>query len=109
MKNFFSRSLGCIGIGLLLVLITYVASYALFLKAAPDANSVYYRVPKFYRPVEWMIVKTPLQSMLLRWSECLDVRGRTEMQSYYFAQGISDPPEEIHFNFGPDGDGLIHE
>ncbi len=109
MLKLFSRSLGCIGIALVFVLIMYVASYALFLKSAPDAIYVYYRAPTFYRPVEWMIVKTPLQSMLLRWSECLGVRGRTEMQSYYFAQGILDPPEEIHINFGPDGDGLIHE
>ncbi len=109
MLKLFSRSLGCIGIALVFVLLTYVASYAVFLKFALDANSMYYRSPIFYRPVEWMIVKTPLQSMLLRWSECLGVRGRTEMQSYYFAQGISDPPEEIDINFGPDGDGLIHE
>ncbi len=87
--------------------IMYVTSCPLFLKFTPSANSVYFRSPTFYRPVEWMIVKTPLQLLILNWSELIGVRERIEIQSFYYGIRIVNPSEEIHFNFSPDGNGQL--
>jgi len=89
-----------IGLTIFILLIVYLTSYSPYLKLTQDSDSIGYRSPKFYRPAEWIIVKTPLQPVILQWAEFVGVRGRTELQSFYYAQGISDPGE-LHFNFGP--------
>jgi len=87
------------GAPLFVAFVVYVASYSPFLKFAADSDSPYYRSPVLYRPVEWVILRTPLQVPLLWWSEFVGARSKTELQIWFFAQGISDPPTQIHFNF----------
>ena len=79
-------------------ILIYLASYAPFLKIAEYSDSVYYRSPVIYRPVEWVILHTPLQSALLQWSDFVGVRSKTEWQIIYFGVGCSDPVERFHFN-----------
>lgn len=82
----------------LLLLVLYILSYAPFLRFSGDSWSPYYRAPAVYRPVEWIMLRTPLKASLLEWSTYCGVRDRCEFQVWYFAQGISDPTNEIHFN-----------
>jgi hypothetical protein len=86
------------GSALSVAFVLYLASYSLFLKIAEDSESPYYRSPVLYRPVEWVVVRTPLQTAMLKWSEIVGARSQTEWQVWFFAQGISDPPSQIHFN-----------
>ena len=83
----------------------YCLSYAPFLWAVTSAGSTshfnpYYRSPAAYRLVDWCVVKTPARSALLSWADCFGVRGTTEMQAWYFAQGVSDT-SGFHFNIQP--------
>lgn len=86
----------------LLTLILYVLSYAPFLSAvtyfgSPYHSGPYYRSPAAYRIADWFVTRTPAQTALLSWATCFGVRGTTEMQGWYFAQGVSDT-SEFHFN-----------
>ena len=82
--------------------IIYLASYAPYLqfaRLAPDtAVYPYYRSPPFYRVAEWCLVNTPARPIQLWWARCFNVEFETEMQAYYFNQGISDPESAFHFN-----------
>jgi len=86
-----------------LAVLVYFLSYAPFLWTVKSFGSTYhqgpyYRAPAVYRLVDWCIVHTPAQRALLKWSEYIGVDGPTEMQAWYFAQGIEDPSSEIRFN-----------
>ena len=86
----------------LLALALYVVSYAPFLWAvtffgSPYHRGPYYRSPAPYRVADWFVVRSPAQTALLSWADCFGVRGITEMQGWYFAQGVSDT-SGLHFN-----------
>ena len=76
----------------------YLASYSVYLRQYPTAEYVYWRSPAIYRPAEWAIVRTPLQRPLLKWSSVVGSRGQTELQCFFFAQGVADPLDRFHFN-----------
>ncbi len=77
----------------------YLLSYAPFLALTPNSNIfTEYRAPAFYRPAEWTIAHTPLQSPLLKWAEWHDVRNTIEIQVLFFYDGVSNPGEEIDWN-----------
>ena len=86
------------GIPLFVAFVVYLASYAPFLKFTEDSESPYYRSPVLYRPAEWFILHTLLQSTLLQWSDLIGVRSKTELQVFYFGRGCSDPEEDFNFN-----------
>ena len=85
--------------------ILYLASYAPFLWAVctfgePYHRGPYYRSPAAYRLADWCIVHTPAQSLLLWWAKCFGMGYQTDMQAFYFAEGVADPSERYHFNLG---------
>jgi hypothetical protein len=82
----------------LVVAIIYLLSFAPFLRYHPDASSPYYRSATIYRFAEWAILRTPLQSPLLKWSDVVGSLGETQWQVWLYAQGSSDPESEWHFN-----------
>jgi hypothetical protein len=88
-------------LGLIAAGVVYVASYPIFLRANPDAQLACYRSPRIFRPAEWVIVRTPLQPCLLKWAEVVGARPQVEWQAWYFAQGISDPMNDVHINVAP--------
>lgn len=76
--------------------VIYVLSYAPLLALTPNSNNFFeYRSPAFYRPAEWVILRTPLQPLLLEWAEWHDVRHETEMQVQYYGMGVVDPATEF--------------
>jgi hypothetical protein len=76
----------------------YLLSYAPFLALTPNSNIfTEYRAPRFYRPAEWMILRTPLQPLLLEWADWHDVRHTTEIQVLFFHDGVTDPGNECHW------------
>lgn len=88
-----------VGSFVLVAFVLYLFSYAPFLALTPNSNNfTEYRSPPFYRPAEWMLFPTPLQPLLLEWAEWHDVRHTTEMQVFFFADGVSNPSKEIHWN-----------
>ncbi|MFQ5732250.1 MAG: hypothetical protein ACE5KM_09880 [Planctomycetaceae bacterium] len=84
----------------------YVLSYSPFLAIdAPRSNALAsYRAPRFYRPVEWVILHTPLQRPLLKWAKFVGADGPTEVQVFFIAQGSEDPAKDFHFQFAPEED-----
>ena len=92
--SFVTRTVGLCFVGAVL----YLMSYAPFLWLDDDLDDVYYRSPVFYRPAEWVILRTPLQACMLRWSDLNDVRSETELQVWFYAQGLYDPVNQIDFN-----------
>ena len=88
---------------IVLGLVVYLASYAPFLRFVQlrDSSpklSPYYRSPSFYRPVEWLIVKSQnVAPVQLWWAQCFGAASETEMQAFLFAQHIEDM-SEIHWN-----------
>ena len=79
----------------LVAFVLYLLSYALFLALTPNSNIfTEYRSPAFYRPAEWTILRTPLRPLLLEWAEWHDVRHETEIQVFFFHDGITDPGNE---------------
>jgi hypothetical protein len=83
----------------LFAFVLYLLSYAPFLALTPNSNNfIEYRSPAFYRSAEWMILRTPLQPLLLKWAELHDVRHTTEMQVHYFAAGVVEPATEFDWN-----------
>lgn len=93
MQRRFSRVLRLLTYGLLAGLV-YVFSYAPFLWVVTMTSycGPHYRSPIVYRAVDWCVVNTPARSVLLNWAACfgVEVEGTTEMQAWYFAQGVSD-------------------
>jgi len=80
---------------ILAVFALYLLSYAPFLALTPNSNEfTQYRAPAFYRPAEWIILRTPLQPLLLEWAEWHDVRHTTEIQVLFFSEGVADPATE---------------
>jgi hypothetical protein len=79
--------------GLVTICAVYLASYPVFLRANPDAQIISYRSPAFFRPAEWVIVRTPLEPLILKWAEVVGSREQAEWQAWFFAQGVSDPNE----------------
>lgn len=78
--------------------IFYFLSYAPFLKlVSPDDPNDFrhlgYRSPAFYNAVEWCIVYSPADFVLLEWAELWSVGRSTEVQAFYFAQGATEPFE----------------
>ena len=79
--------------------VLYLLSYAPFLALTPNSNIfTEYRAPAFYRPAEWIILRTPLQPLLLEWAEWHDVRHAMEIQVLFFHDGVADPAAEIDWN-----------
>jgi len=78
----------------------YVLSYAPFLKLTADPEFPIFRTPIVYRPAEWVILRTPLQPALLKWSEFLGARSEVELQLFFFAQGVWRESDlaDWHFN-----------
>jgi hypothetical protein len=84
--------------------VLYVLSYAPFLRfAVGDGREIVgYRAPVIYRPVEWIMLDTPLRKPLFAWADLCGAHSRCEIQVWFYAQGTSDP-DEWHFNFPDDG------
>ena len=79
-----------------LFVVFYFLSYAPFLwLVSPDdpeySSHLGYRSPAFYNAVEWCIVYSPADFVLLRWADFWSVGGSTEIQAFYFAQGATEP------------------
>ena len=84
---------------MLVVFALYLLSYAPFLALTPNSNIfTEYRSPPFYRPAEWVIARTPLQPLLLKWADWHDVRHTMEMQVLFFHEGVADPAAEFDWN-----------
>ena len=98
-RNEFLSLVVAIASFVLIACVLYLLSYAPFLALTPNSNIfTEYRAPAFYRPAEWMILRTPLQPMLLQWAEWHDVRHTMEMQVLFFHDGVADPANEIDWN-----------
>ena len=83
----------------IVVFAIYLLSYAPYLALTPNSNKfTEYRAPAFYRPAEWVILRTPLQSLMLEWAEWHDVCHTTEMQVLFFWEGVADPSEAFDWN-----------
>jgi len=75
---------------------TYVLSYPPIYRITGSR----YRGPVVYRPVEWLIDRTPLGGPLLRWSAFWGVRQ--EMQTDYGARELDRSFKLRGLKFSPD-------
>lgn len=84
------------------LIVLYILSYAPFLRCSapndPVSGSFYYRSPFFYRPVEWLTLKTGPTSPLLKWATLFGSSEAAQIQTWFFAQGCEDPSDfDVHW------------